>query len=207
MLSIPRFLVVHGWQVDLRTLETYSARLSQEYLRHHKTPQGWEKKVWYRGHIPSHAFLMWVAQLDRLPTRTLIASWGQQLDTSYCICKKFPERREHIFLQCKYSEQLWTLILRRLGYQPVMFHTWTALLEWSDIKDTTCPTTLRLLVIQTTIYKIWFEKNARLHSSPTSIPQGCFKIIDRLVRQAIIARKNRKKFRRLLGHRLKHATQ
>ncbi|KAG2262578.1 hypothetical protein Bca52824_069657 [Brassica carinata] len=193
------------WQVDGQTLETYSARHTWDSLRHHQPPQGWEKKVWYRGHIPSHAFLMWVAQLDRLPTRTRIASWGQHLDTYCCFCDNFPETRDHIFLRCEYSEQLWTLILRRLGYQAVMFHTWTALLEWSDIKDTTCPTTLRLLVIQATIYKIWFERNARLHSSPTSTPQGCFKIIDRLVRQAIIARKNRKSFRTLLRHWLKHS--
>lgn len=193
------------WQVDDQVSEAFSTRLTWDSLRHHGTTHGWEDVVWFRGHTPSHAFIMWIAQLDRLPTRTRIASWAHQIDTSCCLCSNYPETRDHIFLHCDFSEQLWTLVLKRLGYRPVLFHTWTALLAWSDLKDSICPTTLRLLVIQATVYNIWFERNARLHSSPASTPQVTFRKIDRLIRQTIIARKSRKKFRKLLGCWLKHS--
>ncbi|WZY74111.1 hypothetical protein YC2023_006351 [Brassica napus] len=125
------------------------------------------------------------------------------LDTSCCICQSFTETRDHTFLRCDYSEQIWRLVLKRLGYRPVLFHTWTALLEWSVIRDNTSSVTLRLLVIQATIYRIWYERNARLHASPTATPQAAFRSIDKTVRQAILARKSRKKFRTLLGQWLK----
>ncbi|KAF3515461.1 hypothetical protein DY000_02059737 [Brassica cretica] len=78
-----------------------------------------------------------------------------------------------------------------------------ALLEWSVIRDNTSSVTLRLLVIQATIYRIWYERNARLHASPTATPQAAFRNIDKTVRQAILARKSKKKFRTLLGQWLK----
>lgn len=194
------------WQVDDHVAETYSARLTWDSLRHHGTPQGWENIVWFKGHIPSHAFMTWVANLDRLPTRTRIATWIQHVDTSCCICSNFAETRDHLFLRCNFSEQVWTLVLKRLGYRPVLFHTWTALLAWSDFKDSICPTTLRLLVIQATLYNLWYERNVRLHSSLSTTPQATFMKIDRLIRQAIIARKSRNKFRNLLSHWLKYSS-
>ena len=57
------------WHVIDQSLPSYSAKLSWEILRQHGQKQGWAKKVWFKGHVPSHAFLMWVAHLNRLPTR------------------------------------------------------------------------------------------------------------------------------------------
>ena len=80
---------------------------------------------------------MWQAQLDRLPTRARIAAWGvASLDTC-CVCSSYVETRDHLFLRCDFSEQIWLLITKRLGYKPFLFHTWTAFVEWLRLKDTT----------------------------------------------------------------------
>ncbi|KAJ4891314.1 hypothetical protein Rs2_31062 [Raphanus sativus] len=102
------------------------------------------------------------------------------------------------------SEQLWLLILKRLGYNPVRFHTWTAFIEWVGLKDNVCPITLRRLAAHATIYSLWWERNNRLHNSISTPISVTFKKIDRLVRNSITARKDRKKFHNLMGLWLKH---
>ncbi|KAF3505224.1 hypothetical protein F2Q69_00041655 [Brassica cretica] len=193
------------WHVIDQYLPTYSAKLSWEILRQHGQKQGWAKKVWFKGHVPSHAFLMWVAHLNRLPTRVRIANWGMQVVKSCCICNHYDELRDHLFLRCDFSEHLWLLITKRLGYRPFRFHTWTALIEWLDISDIYCPPTLKCLVIQATVYNLWAERNRKLHSQVSSTPQVIFKAIDRLIRNTIHARKGRKNFRNMMHLWLRHA--
>ncbi|KAG5413154.1 hypothetical protein IGI04_000721, partial [Brassica rapa subsp. trilocularis] len=67
-----------------------------------------------------------------------------------------------------------------------------------------CPSTLRKLTVQAVIYRLWRERNQRLHNGPSTPPQVCFKEIDRLIRNAILARKNRRNFRHLMGTWLMH---
>lgn len=193
------------WQVGDITLQSYSASLTWEELRHHGQRQSWTCIVWFKGHIPSHAFMMWIAYLDCLPTRMRLASWGLQIDKSCCICNHYEESRDHLFLRCSFSEQLWKLLMRRMGYRPFLFHTWTAMHSWLETADSTCPYTLRLLVVQATIYKIWAERNRRLHCSVSSTPQNLLRDIDRLVRNVILARKKHKKFHTLMQCWLKFA--
>lgn len=128
---------------------------------------------------------MWLAQLERL--RDCLASWGLQINTCCCI---YRETRDHLFLRCSFAEQLWKLTVKRLGYKPILFHTWEVLLSWIRLHHSSCPATLRKLTVQAVIYRI----SRRLHyrtSTPASI---CFKEIDRQIRNAILARKHRRKF-------------
>lgn len=62
-------------------------------LRPHDTQKDWAKKIWFKGATPRHAFTMWVAKLDRLPTRQRLASWGLTIPSSCCICSKMDESR------------------------------------------------------------------------------------------------------------------
>ncbi|KAG2322139.1 hypothetical protein Bca52824_015352 [Brassica carinata] len=154
-----------------------------ESIRNRADHKPWTENVWFKGCIPSHAFMMWMTHLDRLPTRSRTASWGTQSIDICCVCNIF---------------QVWFLLTKRLGYSPFLFHTWTAFMEWLSLRDSVCPPTLRLLVGQATIYTLWLERNNRLHNSIFSTAPATFKRIDRLVRNAILARRNRKKFRNLM---------
>lgn len=195
---------IYSWKVDDMDLESFSAKHTWEALRPRGQKQSWANKVWFKGHIPSHAFMMWVAQLDRLPTRSRLASWGLQIDTCCCVCNHYHETRDHIFLRCKYAEQIWKLALRRLGYRPVLFHTWEALLAWIEIRVSHCPPTLRKLTVQAVIYRLWRERNQRLHNGAPSPPQAAFKEIDRQIRNAILARKHRRNFKNIMRIWLRH---
>ncbi|KAF3510871.1 hypothetical protein F2Q69_00008064 [Brassica cretica] len=131
---------------------------------------------------------MWVANYDRLPTRCRLAAWDTSIVKMCLLCGHYDESRDHLFLRCSFSEYIWKEITIRLGYRPFYFHTWTALIAWLDVGDTTGPLTLRRLAAQATIY---------------SSPCLC-KDIDRLLRNIILARKNRSKFGCLMQVWLKH---
>lgn len=71
----------YSWLANDMDLSDFSAKHTWESVRPRGQKQEWADKVWFKGYVPSHAFMMWVAQLDRLPTRSRLASWGLQIDT------------------------------------------------------------------------------------------------------------------------------
>ncbi|KAJ0254646.1 hypothetical protein HA466_0105300 [Hirschfeldia incana] len=101
-------------------------------------------------------------------------------------------------------QRIWKLALMRLGYRPVLFHTWEALLAWIGIRVSHCPPTLRKLTVQAVIYRLWRERNQRLHNGGPSSPQRSFKEIDRQIRNAILARKHRRNFKNMMSIWLRH---
>lgn len=194
---------IYNWEVDGKSLTSFSAAQTWNSIRNHGDKKEWEEAIWFSGHIPSQAFHMWVAQWNRLPTRNRLARWSPVPDKSCLLCGTHDEDRDHLFLRCSFSEQIWKQVTRRLGYRPFLFHTWTALLDWLHLKDRTSSLTLRRLAVHTTVSKLWFERNNRLHNSRSSTPMIIFKDIDRTIRNSIHARKRRRKFRNLMSHWLR----
>lgn len=194
----------YKWCVSEQSSTNFSTSHTWEAVRHCGQQVLWEKIVWFSGHIPRHAFHMWVAMQDRLPTQARLATWDPGIDNSCLLCANAcEETRDHLFLRCSFSERVWRLITVRLGYRPTLFHTWTALCEWLRTSDTTCSNTLRRLVTQATVYQLWAERNSRLHNGLSSTPHRIFKDLDRTIRNSILARKEMKKFRGLMQAWLK----
>ena len=54
--------------------------------------------VWFKGSIPKHSFNMWVANVNRLPTRVRLAALGMNVPTTCCLCALEPETRDHLLL-------------------------------------------------------------------------------------------------------------
>ncbi|XP_013617799.1 uncharacterized protein LOC106372875 [Brassica napus] len=141
---------------------------------------------------------MWIAHLDRLPTRSRLASWGLNTPTTCCLCDTHLESRDHLLLHCEISEQLWNLVLHRLGYRSFYFHTWTALSEWLSISDQTCPPLLRKLSVHAVIYSLWTERNRRLHDGTAVTPATLFKLLDRFIRDALLGHRKQRAFQPLM---------
>lgn len=195
---------IYKWRVNEISLSKYSTSLTWEAIRHRGEKVDWVSLVWFKGHTPRHAFHMWVTHQDRLPTRARLATWDPGIDASCLLCDGSIETRDHLFLRCSFSEQVWHLVTKRLGYRPTLFHTWTAFSAWLSSSDSTCPATLRRLTAHATIYQLWAERNNRLHGVTSSTPQRILKDLDRLIRNSILARKERRNFRGLMQVWLKH---
>ena len=52
----------------------FSTAVTWNALQPRATEKDWVTSVWFKGAVPRHAFNMWVAHLDRLPTRQCLLS-------------------------------------------------------------------------------------------------------------------------------------
>ncbi|KAG7534100.1 Leucine-rich repeat 2, partial [Arabidopsis thaliana x Arabidopsis arenosa] len=54
----------------------FSTKSTWKLLRPSSEVKGWKKAVWFSRGVPKHSFTFWVANLNRLPLKTRMASWG-----------------------------------------------------------------------------------------------------------------------------------
>lgn len=188
----------YDWYIEGKACRGFSSSKTWQALRPRATVKDWASLIWFKGSTPKHAFHMWIANLDRLPTRSKLASWGMQITTDCCLCGGFVETRDHIFLHCSYAQTLWTLCLSRLRLTPFVFLDWSALLAWSKDSSHTAPQTLRLLLVHALVYSIWRQRNNLIHNQIVIPPHTIFIDVDRLIRNSITARRKRRNFRHLM---------
>ncbi|XP_018467788.1 uncharacterized protein LOC108839531 [Raphanus sativus] len=188
------------WLVNDSALDKFSAKLTWEALRNRAPAQQWTSYVWFKGAIPRHSFNMWLVQLDRLPTRARLSSWGINTSTACCLCNTYVEDRDHLFLRCEWSADLWTICLRRMGYSCGGFYSWQTFSDWLSLHDSVAPRLLKYLVASATIYSIWSERNKRYHDNISSPPETIFKLLDRFIRDAILSKRNQRQSCGLMQH-------
>ncbi|XP_024009299.1 uncharacterized protein LOC112084404 [Eutrema salsugineum] len=169
------------WRANDLDLSYFSAKNTWSELRPRAPKHQYVSSVWFKGAIPRYAFTMWVSQLDRLSTRARLVKWGLGISSLCCLCDCFEENCDHLFLRCEVSEQLWDLVLIRLGYSLFAFHTWDAFMCWLSLRDTTSSILLCRIVALATIYSLWIERNNMFFNSVSTTPQAIFKRIDRHV--------------------------
>lgn len=189
---------LYSWTIEGLKLQHFSSSKTWSVIRERQPARPWFQAVWFKWHTPKHAFNMWVAVQDILPTRTRLASWGMLIPTSCCLCSVSDETRDHLFVDCPYIKILWGLMLRKISGSLISFTSWTQLLGWSSSDSTTSPRTLRSIAVQATIYHTWTERNNRVYRSQTLSASDLFRLVDRTIRNTISARKTRKEFKNLM---------
>ncbi|KAL1203502.1 hypothetical protein V5N11_009863 [Cardamine amara subsp. amara] len=95
-------------------------------------------------------------------------------------------------------EQIWHLLLHRLGFPPLIFNDWNTLITWLLTRSGSSRT-LNRIAAQATVYNIWKERNNRVHNSASSPPLTIFRHIDRTIRDILLARRHNKRCRDLLS--------
>lgn len=188
----------YAWEIDGVELQDFSTSKTWEAVRNRESEKPWARSIWFKGHLPRHAFTSWVIYQDRLPTRSRLVKWGMNISSACCLCDTSEENRTHLFLNCEVSEEVWGLVLKRLGYSFRAFHTWTSFTEWVALRDTVTSRTLKRLVAQATIVGIWTEWNSRLNKGESHSPAIVFRIIDCLIKDVILGRRKITKFQHLM---------
>ncbi|KAG7594616.1 Zinc finger CCHC-type superfamily [Arabidopsis thaliana x Arabidopsis arenosa] len=187
------------WVIADKPYGSFSSSKTWEALRPREAEKDWSKLVWFKGSTPKHAFNMWIANLDRLPTMNRLASWGLQVSTTCCLCSSNAESRDHIFLHCPFSLAIWDCVMIRLRHPRVRFNDWSSLLGWVKARNRLSPSTLRLLLSQAIVYSVWRQRNNLIHNQVVVPPLTIFKEIDRQIINSITARRKMKKFRNLMA--------
>lgn len=189
----------YSWGPVTNRSTTFSTKKAWDHIRP-SAPKGiWAKVVWFKSAIPKHAFTFWTAHLDKLPVRSRLLNWGMNISSSCCLCTQHLETRDHLFLHCEFSEELWKLVLHRLGQTRFLFMNWQSMITWLSSTSPGNSSKLKLLVIHATVFLIWKERNNRLFNNSTIPPIAVFGQLDRTVRDSLLARRSRKGCARLLS--------
>lgn len=176
----------------------FSSSKTWDALRPRAAIQDVAKHLWFSGAMPKHAFHFWVTNLNRLPTRSRLASWGLQVQIECCVCNSEIENRDHLMLTCHYAMVLWSQVRRHLRVSVPSFTDWTQLIHWTTSSSSTAPGNLRMMVVQAMVYNIWQQRNNNLHNQMLQPPLVVFKHINRHIINYIYALRHRKKFSSLM---------
>lgn len=125
----------------------------------------WAKAVWSSKEFPRQSFHAWLVVLNCLPTRDRLLNWGLQVNHLCLLCNTAPESREHLFMDCPYSYDLWTLAATKCHLHQLL-RDWTALLnQMITLPPPRSKKLLSLLVWKSAMHWIWHERNQRLHAN------------------------------------------
>lgn len=177
---------------DFRSAQTW------EVLRPRQEAKDWFDVIWFKGAIPKHSFTMWVANYDRLPTRSRLASWGLPMSPIFPFCSTHDETRDHVLLSCDYSMDIWRAVMFKCRPPPAQLLTWAELLSWIRTSTSRRLTLLRKIAVQTTIFHLWKQRNNLIHNHIPLSAAMVFYGIDKVMKNIISARQNRKAFSSLM---------
>ncbi|WZY73255.1 hypothetical protein YC2023_005495 [Brassica napus] len=199
VLPLPSDTVdIVAWIVDNYRMEEFSSGRLWNVLRPRQNEQPWADIVWYKGAVPKHAFNMWVANLDRLPTRARLLSWGMNINPLCPFCSREVETRDHLLLACEYSNDVWYYVFQRCGAPGTLIISWPELLSWIRNAATGPLAILRRMATQATIYHLWKQRNNLIHNQISLSPHVVFQGLEREVRNGISAKRHLKKFSSLM---------
>lgn len=74
------------WVIDGVSGNIYQAAKTWEVMIPRDKVKDWSQLVWYKEGIPKHMFNMWIANYNRLPTRSRLADWGLQVPINCPFC-------------------------------------------------------------------------------------------------------------------------
>ena len=119
--------------------------------------------IWYPGHIPRQAFILWLAARGRLQTLDRLQRTGITSATNCILCNSHPETHEHLFFQCSYSKAVWEATQEHARIKwPAM--PWSRLLRWASTTfkgKKNLQGHIARTLLSTTVYSLWLERNKR----------------------------------------------
>ncbi|KAJ6978454.1 hypothetical protein NC653_026761 [Populus alba x Populus x berolinensis] len=150
-----------------------------ELLRAKKPTNNMHKLLWYKGYIPRQSFILWLATQDRLSTMDRLYMTGIVSNSTCILCDNHTETHDHLFFQCSYSTFVWKAVNNKaLVHWPST--TWDQLLQWSSsayTKKNDFTHLIARLLLSTTVYFIWHERNNRVFHNAFQPPSATVEAI------------------------------
>ncbi|KAJ9535252.1 hypothetical protein OSB04_un001657 [Centaurea solstitialis] len=122
----------------------------------------WASIVWFPGHIPKHAFCLWVACHQRHPTHDRMMNWKHDPPDWKCaLCGECMDSHAHLFFDCTYSNKVWHEICSRVHWTMVE-ESWPLLLMQLSDTQRAPKTFMQKVALAASVYMIWHERNRRI---------------------------------------------
>ncbi|KAJ9541722.1 hypothetical protein OSB04_028228 [Centaurea solstitialis] len=148
------------WDLDDRGNDDFTVQQAYSSFRGHQQRLPWARKVWFKGHIPKHAFCMWLVCLCRLPTQDRLVEWKHDPPDYRCsLCNQCMDSHTHLFFDCHFAKEVWNWVKMRLNWMDAP-DTWDMMLDYLSTPVVSSLT--KLLALSATVYMIWNERNRRL---------------------------------------------
>ncbi|GJR84403.1 reverse transcriptase zinc-binding domain-containing protein [Tanacetum coccineum] len=143
----------------------------------------WWKVMWFSQNIPKHAFILWLAVLNKLTTQDKIKKWGSY-DVMCCpLCKQDSDSHGHLFFECEYSKVLWNKLLKMID---VDWRTNMSAFARS-YNGNSINSIIRRLCIAASVYLIWQERNNRIFRDEEISSEDLYKVLYKVVRLRILS--------------------
>ena len=151
----------------------------------------WYKLIWFPLAIPKCGFFLWLACLGRLGTQDRL---HLDIPNLLCLlCNGCIESHDHLFFQCPFTKKTWDSVALKCKISPT-----SLLLPWEDrvirmvglCSSKSFSSTIRKLCFAATIYKIWNERNRRLHEEGSREEKEVIWDIIDIVRNRLVSAKN-----------------
>lgn len=139
---------------------TYSSAETWNLFRKKKNNVIWWPLVWHKYAIPKQAFILWLAKHNRLNTGDCMLTWSFKGDTLCVFCRGSIERRNHLLFSCGFSSRIWKSCMQ-------MCNILNSPTSWDDMvsvgstdwQEKTLLGTIYRLILSSTVYGIWRERN------------------------------------------------
>lgn len=132
--------------------------------------------------------MTWLALLRRLPTKDRLRRWGMNVTDTCVLCNNGIETHHLLFFECEYSSAIWMHFASSVCSSPPSdLHSASSLILLNSSQLHAHATILLKLLLQSSIYIIWRERNARIFSSNASPPEVLRAALDRLIRDRLLS--------------------
>lgn len=123
---------------------------------------------------------------QRLKTRLLLSTRGLNIDLSCPLCTNAVENCEHLFFACKYTNEVWRVVLADFGIarNPT---TWNVELRWlrQVCKGRNAKAKLIRVLFSCPDYMLWSERNKQVFYQGSSTSQEISSSITSIVRMIL----------------------
>ncbi|KAJ9536736.1 LOW QUALITY PROTEIN: hypothetical protein OSB04_un000121 [Centaurea solstitialis] len=149
------------WSSRRHGLVRFSVREAYDSFDGSYDRVGWTSSVWFAGHIPKHAFCIWMACHRRLPTQDRLIIWKHDPPDWKCsLCGLCLDSHSHLFFECTYSNAVWMQIRNAIDW-PDAPSSWDVIMDM--LMGPNPPTKfIHRVGLAAAVYGIWTERNARL---------------------------------------------
>lgn len=173
------------WKRESGFKKYFSTSETWRLLRDRKLKLAWTRVVWFSNATPKHAFIAWLANLNRLSTLDRVSKWSQGVDVTCVLCKNEKESRNHLFFECSYTSQVWEFLTK--GILTTSYSkTWDVIIQiLSDGKMEKKRLFCLRYAFQITIYTFWRERNRLRHGEKLVPMEALKKLIDKGIRNKL----------------------
>nr|GEV26233.1 reverse transcriptase domain, reverse transcriptase zinc-binding domain protein [Tanacetum cinerariifolium] len=152
----------------------------------------WYNIVWFPHYIPYHAIHMWLVVEKKLKTQDRLWQWdvGPSIDLNLLrcpLCELVLDSHDHLFFKCSFSLQVWSQVRVLCGMNSISPQLTDVIAFIIPIsKGKMIISILSRIVVATTSYYIWLERNGRLFKKKTSSPDQIVQVILSMVRLKLV---------------------